>query len=93
MVPPNLSMCMKGDTLSSPYFFLMGKDTVCEKTARLSLSTIDVLFYVLYAFRVCMIISFCMGSVILNSTVNKIVKPVCSGSVCHTKATNMSMIF
>uniref|UniRef100_I3KBX2 Membrane-associated guanylate kinase, WW and PDZ domain-containing protein 2 n=1 Tax=Oreochromis niloticus TaxID=8128 RepID=I3KBX2_ORENI len=29
MVPPNLSMCMKGDTLSSPYFFLMGhsKDT------------------------------------------------------------------
>uniref|UniRef100_A0A3Q1CD21 Membrane-associated guanylate kinase, WW and PDZ domain-containing protein 1 n=1 Tax=Amphiprion ocellaris TaxID=80972 RepID=A0A3Q1CD21_AMPOC len=33
MVPPNLSMCMKGDTLSSPYFFLMGhsKDTVCEK--------------------------------------------------------------
>uniref|UniRef100_A0A8C5A4K3 Membrane associated guanylate kinase, WW and PDZ domain containing 2b n=1 Tax=Gadus morhua TaxID=8049 RepID=A0A8C5A4K3_GADMO len=30
MVPPNLSMCMKGDTLSSPYFFLMGhsKDTV-----------------------------------------------------------------
>lgn len=33
MVPSNLSMCMKGDTLSSPYFFLMGhsKDTVCEK--------------------------------------------------------------
>uniref|UniRef100_A0A672JFS9 Membrane-associated guanylate kinase, WW and PDZ domain-containing protein 2 n=1 Tax=Salarias fasciatus TaxID=181472 RepID=A0A672JFS9_SALFA len=29
MVPSNLSMCMKGDTLSSPYFFLMGhsKDT------------------------------------------------------------------
>uniref|UniRef100_A0A3Q2ZAA3 Membrane-associated guanylate kinase, WW and PDZ domain-containing protein 2 n=1 Tax=Hippocampus comes TaxID=109280 RepID=A0A3Q2ZAA3_HIPCM len=33
MVPSNLSMCMKGDTLSSPYFFLMGhsKDTVCAK--------------------------------------------------------------
>uniref|UniRef100_A0A8C7GGY6 Membrane-associated guanylate kinase, WW and PDZ domain-containing protein 2 n=1 Tax=Oncorhynchus kisutch TaxID=8019 RepID=A0A8C7GGY6_ONCKI len=30
MVPSNLSMCMKSDTLSSPYFFLMGhsKDTV-----------------------------------------------------------------
>uniref|UniRef100_A0A8C6TPK1 Membrane associated guanylate kinase, WW and PDZ domain containing 2b n=1 Tax=Neogobius melanostomus TaxID=47308 RepID=A0A8C6TPK1_9GOBI len=30
LVPSNLSMCMKGDTLSSPYFFLMGhsKDTV-----------------------------------------------------------------
>uniref|UniRef100_A0A674CD64 Membrane-associated guanylate kinase, WW and PDZ domain-containing protein 2 n=1 Tax=Salmo trutta TaxID=8032 RepID=A0A674CD64_SALTR len=30
MVPSNLSMCMKGDMLSSPYFFLMGhsKDTV-----------------------------------------------------------------
>ncbi|KAK6319750.1 hypothetical protein J4Q44_G00088570 [Coregonus suidteri] len=29
MVPSNLSMCMKGDMLSSPYFFLMGhsKDT------------------------------------------------------------------
>uniref|UniRef100_A0A674DAM1 Membrane-associated guanylate kinase, WW and PDZ domain-containing protein 2 n=1 Tax=Salmo trutta TaxID=8032 RepID=A0A674DAM1_SALTR len=29
MVPSNLSMCMKSDTLSSPYFFLMGhsKDT------------------------------------------------------------------
>uniref|UniRef100_A0A3B4BDT9 Membrane-associated guanylate kinase, WW and PDZ domain-containing protein 2 n=1 Tax=Periophthalmus magnuspinnatus TaxID=409849 RepID=A0A3B4BDT9_9GOBI len=29
LVPSNLSMCMKGDTLSSPYFFLMGhsKDT------------------------------------------------------------------
>uniref|UniRef100_A0A6Q2XZE3 Membrane-associated guanylate kinase, WW and PDZ domain-containing protein 2 n=1 Tax=Esox lucius TaxID=8010 RepID=A0A6Q2XZE3_ESOLU len=33
MVPSNLTMCMKGDTLSSPYFFLMGhsKDTVCKK--------------------------------------------------------------
>uniref|UniRef100_A0A8C5DUS8 Membrane-associated guanylate kinase, WW and PDZ domain-containing protein 2 n=1 Tax=Gouania willdenowi TaxID=441366 RepID=A0A8C5DUS8_GOUWI len=33
MVPSNLSMCMKGDTLSSPYFFLMGhsKDTVRER--------------------------------------------------------------
>uniref|UniRef100_A0A3Q2QE25 Membrane-associated guanylate kinase, WW and PDZ domain-containing protein 2 n=1 Tax=Fundulus heteroclitus TaxID=8078 RepID=A0A3Q2QE25_FUNHE len=33
MVPSNLSMCMKGDTLSSPYFFLMGhtKDTVRGK--------------------------------------------------------------
>uniref|UniRef100_A0A3P8S859 Membrane-associated guanylate kinase, WW and PDZ domain-containing protein 1 n=1 Tax=Amphiprion percula TaxID=161767 RepID=A0A3P8S859_AMPPE len=34
MVPPNLSMCMKGDTLSSPYFFLMGhsKDTTVPAT-------------------------------------------------------------
>uniref|UniRef100_A0A3Q4G4L2 Membrane-associated guanylate kinase, WW and PDZ domain-containing protein 2 n=1 Tax=Neolamprologus brichardi TaxID=32507 RepID=A0A3Q4G4L2_NEOBR len=41
MVPPNLSMCMKGDTLSSPYFFLMGhsKDTVCENCMSLSLHT------------------------------------------------------
>ncbi|XP_061578055.1 membrane-associated guanylate kinase, WW and PDZ domain-containing protein 2-like isoform X7 [Cololabis saira] len=32
MVPSNLSMCMKGDTLSSPYFFLMGhsKDTTVQ---------------------------------------------------------------
>lgn len=30
MVPTNLSMCMKSDTLASPYFFIMGhtKDTV-----------------------------------------------------------------
>nr|XP_020513907.1 membrane-associated guanylate kinase, WW and PDZ domain-containing protein 2-like isoform X3 [Labrus bergylta] len=41
MVPSNLSMCMKGDTLSSPYFFLMGhsKDTVCEKKLHVSLSS------------------------------------------------------
>uniref|UniRef100_A0A8C7FT78 Membrane-associated guanylate kinase, WW and PDZ domain-containing protein 2 n=1 Tax=Oncorhynchus kisutch TaxID=8019 RepID=A0A8C7FT78_ONCKI len=32
MVPSNLSMCMKGDMLSSPYFFLMGhsKDTMLD---------------------------------------------------------------
>ncbi|XP_028813475.1 membrane-associated guanylate kinase, WW and PDZ domain-containing protein 2 isoform X3 [Denticeps clupeoides] len=37
MVSSNLSMCMKSDTLGSPYFFIMGhsKDTVCVKAVYL----------------------------------------------------------
>lgn len=57
MVPPNLSMCMKGDTLSSPYFFLMGhsKDTVCENCMSLSLSILINLC------AITVVMSFCMG--------------------------------
>uniref|UniRef100_A0A3B5MV19 Membrane associated guanylate kinase, WW and PDZ domain containing 2b n=1 Tax=Xiphophorus couchianus TaxID=32473 RepID=A0A3B5MV19_9TELE len=45
MVPSNLSMCMKGDTLSSPYFFLMGhsKDTVRGKLHVLTYTLLCVL--------------------------------------------------
>ncbi|XP_042563412.1 membrane-associated guanylate kinase, WW and PDZ domain-containing protein 2 isoform X2 [Clupea harengus] len=39
MVPSNLSMCMKSETLSSPYFFIMGhsKDTTVPPPGMLSL--------------------------------------------------------
>lgn len=52
-------MCMKGDTLSSPYFFLMGhsKDTVCTQNC-MPLSILAVLCACMH---VCVTLSLCMG--------------------------------
>uniref|UniRef100_A0A672S852 Membrane-associated guanylate kinase, WW and PDZ domain-containing protein 1 n=1 Tax=Sinocyclocheilus grahami TaxID=75366 RepID=A0A672S852_SINGR len=45
MVPTNLTMCMKSDTLASPYFFIMGhsKDTV---RGILHISRLYIFFYI-----------------------------------------------